>query len=205
MLVQQQELGGNEGGHEQGQRLPLAAGKQSHRLLHAVLKAHIQQRQLFAEHFLVLAGDAGEDGVGRGAGTQIGQRKVFLNGHVGCRALERVLKQVADDLAALVLRRKGDVLSAQQNAALVGNKAAGDGVEQGGFARAVGAHDGGKVPGFHVQADTVQGHFFIDRAGVESLVQIVQLKHFHLTFPPCRWSRGGGRPHACAAQRRFFP
>ena len=81
---------------------------------------------------------------------------------------------------------KGDVLIAQCDAALVGDEAAGDGVEQGGFARAVGAHDGGKVPGFHVQADTVQGHFFIDRAGVESLVQIVQLKHFHLTFPPCR-------------------
>ena len=51
--------------------------------------------------------------MGRGAGTQIGQRKVFLNGHVGPRPLERVLKQVADDLAALVLRRKGDILSAQ--------------------------------------------------------------------------------------------
>ena len=56
VLVQQQQLGGDQRCHEQGQRLPLAAGKQSHRLLHAVLKAHIQQRQLFAEHFLVLAG-----------------------------------------------------------------------------------------------------------------------------------------------------
>ena len=108
--------------------------------------------------------------MGRGAGTQIGQRKVFLNGHVGCGALERVLKQVADDLAALVLRLKGDILSTQQDAALVGDEAAGDGVEQGGFARTVGAHDGGKIPGFHVQADAVQGHFFIDRAGVEGLV-----------------------------------
>ena len=60
-----------------------------------------------------------------------------------------------DDLAALVLRRKGDVLSAQQNAALVGDKAAGDGIEQGGFARAVGAHDGGKVSGLHLQAHPI--------------------------------------------------
>ena len=60
-----------------------------------------------------------------------------------------------DDLAALVLRRKGDVLPAQQNAALIGNKAAGDGIEQGGFARAVGAHDGGKISGFHLQAHPI--------------------------------------------------
>ena len=41
------------------------------------------------------------------------------------------LQMEAGDLAALVLRRKGDVLPAQQNAALVGDKAAGNGIEQG--------------------------------------------------------------------------
>ena len=143
--------------------------------------------------------------MGRGAGTQIGQCKVFLNGHVGCRALERVLKQVADDLAALVLRLKGDILSAQQNAALVGDEAAGDGVEQGGFARAIGAHDGGKVPGFHVQAHSVQSHLFVHGTGVEGLMQVVQLQHFHLTFPPSRPRRGGHGRHVCAFQRQNAP
>ena len=143
--------------------------------------------------------------MGRGTGAQIGQRKVFFNGHVGSRALERVLKQVADDLAALMLRLKGDVLSAQQDAALIRDKAAGDGVEQGGFARAVGAHDGGKIPGLHVQADAVQCYFFIDRAGVEGLVQVVQLKHFHLTAPPCQLPHGGCERCACAVQKRFSP
>ena len=134
-------------------------------------------------------------------GTQIGQRKVFLDGHVGRGALEGVLKQVADDLAALVLRLKSDVLSAQNDAALVGDEPAGNGIEQGGFACAVGADDGGKVARFHVQADPVQRHFFVDRAGVEGLVQIVQLKHFHLTFPPCRCCG----PSGGAFQRQNVP
>ena len=143
--------------------------------------------------------------MGGGAGPQIGQRKVLLNGHVGGSALERVLKQVSDDLAALVFRFKGDVLPAQKDATLIRDEAAGDGIEQGGFARAVGAHDGGKIACFHVQADPVQRHFFVDGAGVEGLVQVIQLKHFHLTVPPCRWSRGGCVPRACAARKQLFP
>ncbi len=98
----------------------------------------------FAEKRLILAGDAGEDGVGGGPCTKIGQRQVLLDGHVGGGTLERVLKQMADDPAALIFRREGDVLAAQRDAALVGNEPAGDGVEQGGLARAVGTHDGGK-------------------------------------------------------------
>ena len=155
VLVQQQQLGGDKGSHKQGKRLPLTAGEQPHRLLHAVLQLHVQQSKLFAEERLILAGDTGEDGVGRGACPQVGQCQIFLNGHVGRGTLERVLEQMPDDLAALVLRRKGDVLPAQQNAALVGDKAAGDGVEQGRFARAVGAHDGGKVSGLHLQAHPI--------------------------------------------------
>ena len=139
------------------------------------------------------------------ATSDIFQRQIFLDGHVGCGALERVLEQMPDDLAALVLRRKGDVLSAQQNAALVGDKAAGDGVEQGGFARAIGAHDGGKISGLHLQAYAVQCHLFVDGAGVKGLVQVVQLQHFHVTVPPC-WSRCGGHGRrADAFQRRSAP
>ena len=85
-------LGADEGSHEQGKRLPLPAGEQPHRLLHAVLQPHVQQSKLFAEERLILAGDAGEDGVGCGACPQVGQRQIFLNGHVGRGALERVLK-----------------------------------------------------------------------------------------------------------------
>ena len=205
VLVQQQQLGGDKGSHEQGKRLPLSAGEQPHRLLHAVLQTHVQQSQLFAEKRLILAGNAGEDGVGRSACPQVSQRQIFLDGHVGRGALERVLEQMPDDLAALVLRRKGDVLPAQQNAALVGDKAAGNGIEQGGFARAVGAHNSGKISGFHLQAHAGKRHLFVDGAGVKGLVQVVQLQHFHVTVPPC-WSRCGGHGRRAGAfQRRSAP
>ena len=205
VLVQQQELRGDKGSHKQSKRLSLPAGEQPYRLLHAILQSHVQQGKLFAEERLILAGDAGEDGIGRSACPQVSQRQIFLNGHVGRSALERVLKQMPDDLAALVLRRKGHVLPAQQNAALVGDKAAGDGVEQGGFARAVGTHDGGKISGFHLQAHPIQRHLFVDGAGVKGLVQVVQLQHFHFTVPPC-WSRCGGHgQRAGAFQRRSAP
>ena len=199
VLVQQEELGGDERCHQQGQRLPLAAGKQAHRLLHPVFQPHVEQGQLLTEDLFVLAGDAGEDGVGRGSCPQVSQRQIFFNGHIGGRALERVLEQVADDLAALVFRRKRDVLPAQINAAFIRNEAAGDGVEEGGFTGAVGAHDGGKIACFHLQAHPVEGHFFIDGAGVERLVEVLQFQHFHLRPPPF------SVPHVSAFQRRSVP
>ena len=134
-----------------------------------------------------------------GACPQVSQRQIFFNGHIGGRALERVLEQVADDLAALVLRRKRDVLPAQRNAAFIRNEAAGDGVEEGGFTGAVGAHDGGEIPRFHRKTDAVQSHFFIDGAGVERLVEVLQFQHFHLRPPPF------SVPHVSAFQRRSVP
>ena len=116
--------------------------------------------------------------------AEVGQRQILFDGHVRGGALERVLEEVADDPAALKFRGEGDVLSAQRDAALVGDEAARNGVEQGGFACAVRADDGSEVARFHPEADAVQGHLFIDRAGVEGLVQVVQFQHFHLRPPP---------------------
>src|SRR5699024_3111543 len=111
--------------------------------------------------------DAGEvRPLGR-ARPQVGQGQIFLNGHVGGGALEGVLEQVADHLAALELGGEGDVLPAQDDAALVGDEPAGDGVEQGGFARAVGAHDGGEIALFQRQVDAVQRYLFVNGARVE--------------------------------------
>ena len=79
-------------------------------------------------------------GEGRGlvGGPQKGQRQVFLDGHVGGRPLERILEHPADDLGAAVIRHHGDVLPGQRDGAGVGDELTGDGIEQGGFARAVG-------------------------------------------------------------------
>ena len=65
------------------------------------------------------------------------QREVFLNGHVGGAAAHRILEQTADLAGALIFRQEGDISSVQINAAAVGEKAAADGVKEGGFACAV--------------------------------------------------------------------
>ena len=184
VLIEQEKFRSDEGRHQQRQRLALSAGEQAHRLLHPVFQPHIQQGQLFAEQGLIFPGDAGEDGVGGRACAEIGQRQILFDGHVRGGALERVLEEVSDDPAALKFRGEGDVLPAQRDAALVGDEAARNGVEQGGFACTVRADDGGEVACFHPEADTVQGHLFIDRAGVEGLVQVVQFQHFHFRPPP---------------------
>ena len=103
------------------------------------------------------------------AGAEIGQRQIFLDGHVGRGALQRVLKHASDVLAALVVGQVGDVRPGQGDGAAVRQKGACDGVEQGGFACAVGAHDGDEVTGGQMQGQVLQGAFLVDRSGVEGL------------------------------------
>lgn len=172
MLIQQKELRRLEGGHHQRQRLALAAGKQTHRLLHPILQAHVQLSQLFPEGGLFRPGHMAEPAAG---GRR--QREIFLNGHVGCAAAHRILEQTADLAGALIFRQEGDISSVQINAAAVGEKAAADGVKESGFSCAVGADDGDEIPGEQVQAQALQGCLFIDGAGVEGLGYIFNLQH----------------------------
>ena len=184
MLVQQKELRRLEGGHHQRQRLALAAGKQTHRLLHPILQAHVQLSQLFPEGGLFRPGHMAEPAAG---GRR--QREIFLNGHVGCAAAHRILEQTADLAGALIFRQGGDISSVQINAAAVGEKAAADGVEESGFSCAVGADDGDEIPGEQVQAQALQGCLFIDGAGVEGLGYIFNLQHSG--WPPFSQPCGG--------------
>ena len=94
----------------------------------------------------------GENGAGKSTmmkclfGTyQKDEGKIFLNAHVRRGAAQRVLKQPPDDAAAVMLACKGNVLAIQQNTALVHIKAACDGVEKRGLARAVRADNGDEI------------------------------------------------------------
>ena len=102
VLVQQQQLGGHHGGHEQGQGLPLTAGEEAHRLAHPVLQAHVQPGELLPEERLVGLGDPAEEGTLALGGAEIGQGQVLLDGHVGGGAPHGVLEQTADLAAAAV-------------------------------------------------------------------------------------------------------
>ena len=44
-------------------------------------------------------------------GPQICQCQVFLDGHIGCRALQRVLEKAADLFAALVIGQHRNILA----------------------------------------------------------------------------------------------
>ena len=144
VFVQKQQLGRYQRRHQQRQRLTLAAGQQTHGMIHPVFQPQLQLRQLFPESGTILRRDHGE---GRPffRRPQIGQRQIFLDGHAGGGAFQGVLKEPADEFAALVIRKTGDILPVQTDGSLVHHERTGDRAEQGGFARAVGAENGDKI------------------------------------------------------------
>ena len=166
VLVQQKELRRDHGGHEQGQRLPLAAGEQAYGTAHPILQSQPQLAQPLPELRPVGFGDHGE-GVGAGTGPHIGKSQIFLNGHGGGGALQRILEHAPDELTALVVRQAGDVLPVQLDGATIHRKGSGDGVEEGGLARAVGAENGDEIALRKVQAQVGQSLLFVDGARVE--------------------------------------
>ena len=122
-------------------------------------------------------------------GPQEGERKVFFNRHMRGRAAQRILEHTANRLGALVVRQEGNVLPIQRDGAGIGDELARNGVEQCRLARAVGSDNRGKVTVIQVEIHTFQRGFFIDRAGVEGLADILQIKHGGP--PPFRRWRGG--------------
>ena len=203
VFIQQQQFGGNEGCHQQRQRLALAAREQAHRLLHAIFQSQSQGGQLFGKQGPVRLGDAGE-GRGMPGGPQERQGEVFLNGHVGRRPPERVLEHPPNDLGAAVVRHHRDVLAIQGDGTGIGDELPGDGIEQRGFARTVGAHDGGEIPFLQMEVHVLQRHLLVDGTGVEGLAHTLQIKHDgHLLSPPGHG--GGGKPPGPAGQARQWP
>ena len=184
VLVQQEQLGGHHGGHEQCQGLPLTAGEEAHRLAHPVLQAHVQPGELLPEERLVGLGDPAEEGTLVLGGAEIGQGQVLLDGHVGGGAPHGVLEQTADLAAAAVGGQIGDVRPVQADGALVHKEVPRHGVEEGGLARAVGAHDGHEVSLGQSHGQAVQGLLLVDGAGVEGLGDLVQFQHLLLPLSP---------------------
>ena len=84
--------------------------------------------------------------------------------------------------AALVLRLEGDVLPRQADGALIHIEGPRDGVEEGGFTRAVGAHDGDEVPLLQTEGNSAQRLLLVHRSGVEGLGDTRKFQH--LSVPP---------------------
>ena len=196
VLVQQEQAGFFQGGHEQGQGLTLAAGEQADFAGHAVLQPQAQGRQLLAELLPLLGGDAGTQGAALAAA--VGQGEVFFDAHGGGGAHHGVLEDAAEILGAFVLRQAGDVHAVQNNIALVGGENAGDEVQGGGFAGTVAADDGDEIAVLQGQVQAVDGAFLVDGPGIKRLIKIFQFKH---GAPPLRLRASLCSGCACSSSR----
>ena len=181
MFIQKQQLGRHQGGHQQRQRLPLTAGQQTHRGVHPVFQSQTQHGKLFPETFPVCLADHGKRGCVGGC-PHIRQRQVFLNGHIGGSALQRILEKAADILAALEIGKMGDILAIQNHTAAIRGKGTGDGTEQSGFTGTVGAQNSDEVALAEGQINARQGSLFVDGAFGEGLLDVFQFQH--LSFLP---------------------
>ena len=181
VLVQHQKLRRDHRRHQQRQRLPLPAGQQPHRRVHAVLQPQSQLRQLLPEALPLLFRHAGE-GRHMLRRPQVRQREVFLDGEMRRCPFHGILKHSSDILAAFVLRAVGDVFPVQQDPAAAREERAADQVEQGAFACPVGADHRHEIAVRQMQRHAVQRLFLIDGAGVEGLGYVDDVKH--LRPPP---------------------
>ena len=181
VLVQQQELGLVHGGHQEGQRLTLAAGQQAHTGGQTVLEAQIEALEQFTVLLPLRPGDADAESTGLAAAG--GKGEVLFDLHGGGSAGHGVLKDAANVGGALMLAQTGDVHAVDDDLAAVHGPDAGDGVQHGRLACTVAADDGDEVALIQLQVQAVQGRLLVDGACVEGLGNILYLKH--CLRPPC--------------------
>ena len=183
VLVQQQELGLVHGGHQQGQSLTLAAGKQTHAGGKAILQAEVEALEQLAVALPLRLGDADAQPAPLAAAGR--QRKVLLDLHGGGGAGHGVLEDAADVGGTLVLAQLGHIDAVNEDLALVHGPDTGHRVQHGGLTRAVAADDGDEVPLVQLQVQAVQRGLLVDGTGVEGLGYVLDLKHF--LHPPSSW------------------
>ena len=160
-LIHQHNAGIGHQGPAGGQHLLLAAGEGARQLLPALLQpgeVGIDLFQILVDFMLILQ-DIGP------------HAQVFLHGHAGkhMASFRHMGQAHVDDLMG---RRLLQVLPVQGHGAGGGSNQAGDGVQGGGFAGAVGADEGDQLPFPHAEGDALQG---VD--GPVKHVQIFDFKH----------------------------
>ena len=171
MLVKQEQFRLLQGGHEQRQRLALAAGEQADLRRHAVLKAETEALELLMIFLALRLRDAPAQRALLAAAR--GEGEVLLDLHVRGRAHHGVLEHAADVLRAAVLRHGGHVHAVEDDAPVVHRPDARNGVEHGGFSGAVAADDRHEIARIQVQRQAVERPFFIDGTGVEGFGDMV--------------------------------
>ena len=175
MLVQQQQLRLAEGGHQQRQRLPLAAGEGAY----LGRKTGVQPQSQLLEPLPVLLplrlADAGPQSAPQ---TPAGRQcQIFLDLHPGGGAGHGILIHPAQILGPLVLRQGGEVDPVQKDLPRIRQPCAADGVLHGALPGAVAADDGDEVPVVEGEGQIVEGDLLIHGTGIEDLGHMAHFKH----------------------------
>ena len=76
-----------------------------------------------------------------------------------------------------MIRFKCDVFPVQPNGTFIGKEVSGNGIEQGGFAGAVGTEDRNIISFFHMEGNTVQRFLLIHTAGIKDLGDCINFQH----------------------------
>ena len=175
MLVQDQEVNGGHGGHQQRKSLSLSAGETPHRHAQLVLQTQAQGRQ----HGLVVANAAAV-----GAGSQavalslvVRKGQVLQDGHGGAGTHSRVLIHPADAGIPPEFLHAGDVPAVHENLPVVHGDGAAQDVQQAGLAAAVAAHHGHKAALLDKQVEAGEQARLLNGAGAVGLGYIPQFKH----------------------------
>ncbi|MPM38180.1 hypothetical protein SDC9_84807 [bioreactor metagenome] len=175
MLVQQQQLGTLQRGHQQGECLALSAGQEADLAGEPGLKAQIQGFEQLHIAAPLFGGDAPPQSPGLAPAQ--GEGEIFLNAHVGGGAQHGVLKHPADVFGPAMLRQAGNVHPVDGDGPGIHAVYSGHAVEQRGLACAVAADDGDEVPRLQVQSHTPQRRLFVDGARVEGFKNAIDMQH----------------------------
>ena len=114
VLVEEEQLGLHQRGHEQGKRLALTAREQAGLGGEPVFKAKVQRPQQLAVVLTLDLADAPAEGAPLAAPG--GEGKVLLDAHRRRRTHHRVLEYTADERCTFVLRQLGDVAPVYRDA-----------------------------------------------------------------------------------------
>ena len=189
VLVEQQDAGRLQRGHQQAHGLALAAREQADAVGQAVLQAQAQCGQALAKTFPHRCLDGAAQVAESAAALR--QRHVFFDGEVFAGARHRVLEHAGHALGAGPHGHAGDVHAVDGDAAAVHCLVARNGVQKGGLAGAIGADDGDELPGRNVQRHAAQCAGFNRRAGVEGDFEVLGAQHGALSVrgfrTACAW------------------
>ena len=175
MLVQDEEVDGGHGGHEQRQGLPLAAGEVAHGHAQLVLQSQPQGGQHVAVG--LDAGTVGAAGQAEGTALVVCHGQVFQNGHGGAGALGGILIHPSHAPVAAEFLHFGDVLPADADGSRFHGNGAAEDVQHAGFARAVAAHHRDEGMILNPQAEIMEQAGFMHGAGVVDFGDCVKFKH----------------------------